>query len=426
QQDVQITKSILTAEPAKAQLTDSSKKSLVDQQYRIIGNHSAVKTCGWTKNMIRGKGGCYKLKFYGIMSSQCMQMTTSISCANRCTFCWRDYKAPVSTEWKWAVDEPDMIYEESVKAHHNLLAGFGGSPTRNDVVFRSSKEIRHVALSLTGEPIMYPKINGLIDRFNKEGISTFLVTRAQYPEAIRDLNPVTQLYISLDAPNPELFKEIDVPLFKDYWERFNQGLEYLAGKKQRTTVRLTLIKGMNMSQFEEYAKMITKGSPDFIEAKAYMHVGASQKRLSIESMPMHEEVVAFTKELAAHLPSYEIVSEHIPSRVVMLAKKKFRIGGIWHTWIDFPKYAELVNSGKDFTSMDYLKKTPPSLVGLSGRKTPMNGIKQDRMGMSSEEQLGMLARLNGTDGNGQNKGNGLTPNGKHIAVDERTKEMEFW
>ena len=75
------------------------------------------------------------------MSNQCMQMTTSISCANRCTFCWRDYKAPVSTGWKWAVDDPTMIFEESVKAHHKLLVGFGGSSTKNNVVFEKSKEL---------------------------------------------------------------------------------------------------------------------------------------------------------------------------------------------------------------------------------------------------------------------------------------------
>ncbi|HIH48032.1 TPA: hypothetical protein HA296_00340 [Candidatus Woesearchaeota archaeon] len=89
-----------------------------------------------------------------------------------------------------------------------------------------------------------------------------------------------------------------------------------------------------------------------------MHVGASQKRLSIESMPMHEEVVGFSRELAGHLPGYEIVSEHVPSRVVMLAKKKFKIDGIWHTWIDFPRYQELALAGKEFLTEDYLKQTP--------------------------------------------------------------------
>ena len=51
-------------------LTEKAKQELEKQQYRVVGDHSAVKICGWTKNMIRGEGGCYKLKFYGIMSNQ--------------------------------------------------------------------------------------------------------------------------------------------------------------------------------------------------------------------------------------------------------------------------------------------------------------------------------------------------------------------
>ncbi|MBI2125389.1 4-demethylwyosine synthase TYW1, partial [Candidatus Woesearchaeota archaeon] len=178
-------------------LTPEAKAELEKQQYRIVGSHSAVKTCGWTKNMINGEGGCYKLKFYGIMSNQCMQMTTSISCANRCTFCWRGYKAPVSKEWKWGVDDPNMILEESKKAHQKLLIGFKGSPVANKTAYEKSNQIRHVALSLTGEPITYPRMNELIDGFHKDNVSTFLVTNSQYPEQIKNLKPITQLYCSV-------------------------------------------------------------------------------------------------------------------------------------------------------------------------------------------------------------------------------------
>src|SRR3989339_1153458 len=129
------------------QLSEEAKKELEKQQYRVIGKHSAVKVCGWTKKMIKDEGGCYKLKFYGIMSSQCMQMTTSISCANRCSFCWRDYKAPVSKEWAWAVDEPDFIIENSIAAHMKLLTGFGGNPKTSRYMWDQSKKVGHVALS---------------------------------------------------------------------------------------------------------------------------------------------------------------------------------------------------------------------------------------------------------------------------------------
>ena len=44
---------------------------------------------------------------------------------------------------------------------------------------------QHCALSLVGEPIMYPEINALVKLLHERGISTFLVTNAQFPEAIR-------------------------------------------------------------------------------------------------------------------------------------------------------------------------------------------------------------------------------------------------
>ncbi len=385
-------------------LTPETKAELEKQQYRIIGSHSAVKTCGWTRNMINGEGGCYKLKFYGIMSNQCLQMTTSISCANRCTFCWRGYKAPVSKEWGWDVDDPTMILEESKKAHHKLLVGFGGSDKANKASYEKSKSVRHVALSLTGEPITYPRINELIEQFHAQQISTFLVTNSQYPEQIRDLKPITQLYCSVDAPTKEMLKEVDKPLFPNYWERMLQSLDYLALKKQRTCIRLTMIKDVNMIFPERYAELVLRGSPDFIEVKAYMHVGPSQQRLSKENMPLHEEVVVFSKELAKHLPDYRIVSEHIPSRVVMFAKKKYKVNDRWYTWIDFPQfhrlYDEFTKTGKEFSSDDYRLPTPQ--VGLSGKGTLDNmpeDVKKRYLKAHPEA---------------------------HIFVDEKTQELSFY
>lgn len=384
-------------------LTKEAKTELEKQQYRIVGTHSAVKTCGWTRNMINGKGGCYKLKFYGIMSNQCMQMTTSISCANRCTFCWRGYKAPVSKEWKWEVDDPKLVFEDSKKAHHKLLVGFKGSPVANKTAYENSTKIKHAALSLTGEPITYPKINELIDKFHQDGVSTFLVTNAQYTEQIKELKPITQLYLSIDAPTKELLKEIDKPLFPDYWERMNKSLEYLSGKKQRTCIRLTMIKDVNMVHPEKYAELIMKGDADFIEVKAYMFLGPSMQRLSKKNMPIHEEVVFFSRELETHLPGYEIVSEHIPSRVVMLAKKSYKKDGIWNTWIDFPKFHQLYEEfiqGKEFSSEEYSTKTPQT--GLSGKGTLNNMPEHVKERYLKENP------------------------DAHIFVDEKTEELEFY
>lgn len=52
---------------------------------------------------------------------------------------------------------------------------------------------KHCALSLVGEPIMYPEINTLVDELHRRRISTFLVTNAQFPEKIKMLKPVTQV-----------------------------------------------------------------------------------------------------------------------------------------------------------------------------------------------------------------------------------------
>lgn len=316
------------------QLNNETKLTLEKQGYRTVGSHSAVKTCGWTKNTLRGKGGCYKLKFYGIKSHKCMQMSTSISCANRCSFCWRDYKSPVSKDWEWPVDEPNDILEGSLKAHHDLLVGFKGRDKTPRKLYEQSQKVEHVALSLTGEPIMYPKINELVKQFHDEKISTFLVTNAQYPDSIRNLVPITQLYISLDAPNKELLKEVDVPLFRDFWERLNESLEVMSKRNDRTCIRMTCIKDLNMVEPENYAKLIQKADPDFIEIKGYMWVGASQERLKFENMPKFEEVKEFGLEVLEHLPDYEYANDHFPSNVILLAKKTFQK----QTWIDYPKF----------------------------------------------------------------------------------------
>ena len=50
---------------------------------------------------------------------------------------------------------------------------------------REGMSVQHCALSLVGEPIMYPQINTLIDLLHNKDISTFLVTNAQFPQAIR-------------------------------------------------------------------------------------------------------------------------------------------------------------------------------------------------------------------------------------------------
>ena len=61
---------------------------------------------------------------------------------------------------------------------------------------------------------MYPEINRFLKMLHERRISSFLVTNAQFPEAIRSLEPCTQLYVSVDASTKDSLKKIDRPLFK--------------------------------------------------------------------------------------------------------------------------------------------------------------------------------------------------------------------
>lgn len=68
----------------KEMVTDQLRANLTKQGYKIIGSHSGVKLCRWTKAQLRGRGGCYKHSFYGIESHRCMETTPSLACANKC------------------------------------------------------------------------------------------------------------------------------------------------------------------------------------------------------------------------------------------------------------------------------------------------------------------------------------------------------
>ena len=131
----------------------------------------------------------------------------------------------------------------------------------------------------------------------------------------------TQLYVSLDAPNEKLYKKIDRPVTGS-WKKLQETLELLQSlkKKTRTVIRITAIKGLNMKNEKEYARLIEKANPLFVEVKAYMAVGFSRKRLGLKFMPSHEEVKEFSKKISEH-SSYKLVDEKENSRVVLLMEE---------------------------------------------------------------------------------------------------------
>ncbi|CAF2824018.1 unnamed protein product [Rotaria sp. Silwood2] len=354
-----------TKGPPKEMITPLIRKSLEKQGYKLIGTHSGVKLCRWTKSMLRGRGGCYKHTFYGIESHRCMETTPSLACANKCVFCWRHHTNPVGTSWQWKTDDAQTVCQGAIENHYKMINTFKGVPGVLPSRLAEGMKIRHCALSLVGEPIMYPHINELIDLLHSKQISSFLVTNAQFPHEIRSLEPVTQLYVSVDAATKESLKKIDRPLFRDFWERFLDSLRALKDKGQRTVYRLTLVKGYNTEEIEQYAKLVELGDPDFIEVKGVTYCGdSSASHLTMANVPWHEEVVTFVQLLCDRLPQYDLACEHEHSNCILLAHNKFRVDGKWHTWIDYERFHELVTRHKatsgveTFTSLDYMAVTP--------------------------------------------------------------------
>ncbi|XP_060029538.1 S-adenosyl-L-methionine-dependent tRNA 4-demethylwyosine synthase TYW1 isoform X2 [Erinaceus europaeus] len=333
----------------RAMITPALRDALTKQGYQLIGSHSGVKLCRWTKSMLRGRGGCYKHTFYGIESHRCMETTPSLACANKCVFCWRHHTNPVGTEWRWKMDHPEMILKEAIENHQNMIKQFKGVPGVKEERFKEGMTVKHCALSLVGEPIMYPEINQFLKLLHECKISSFLVTNAQFPVEIRNLKPVTQLYVSVDASTKESLKKIDRPLFKDFWQRFLDSLKALV-------------------------------------AKGVTYCGeSSASSLTMANVPWHEEVVRFVRELVDLISGYEIACEHEHSNCLLIAHKKFKIDGEWWTWIDYDRFQDLIqeyeHSGgsKTFSTKDYMAKTPHwALFGASERGFDPKDIRHQR------------------------------------------------
>ncbi|KXA91460.1 tRNA-modifying enzyme [candidate division MSBL1 archaeon SCGC-AAA259A05] len=292
--------------------------------YRLVGKnkHSAVKICRWTKKSLLEEGICYKQKFYedihGIKSHRCLQMTPSLPfCDNKCVFCWRDVNLN-SPYWEGPADDPSEILDEAIEAQRSLLSGFKGNPEANKEKWDEAQNPGLAAISLDGEPTLYPKLDGLIEECYRRDIVPFLVTNGLHPDRLEEIREPAQLYISTVAPDGKTYKKICRPLVSRAWEKLNQSLEVMQSFDCTKVLRLTMVKGWNMKDPSGYGELIKKVEPDFVEPKGYMFVGHSRKRLKMENMPTHEEIKNFGRALERET-GYTITDESEPSRVVLLS-----------------------------------------------------------------------------------------------------------
>ena len=299
------------------------ERILRKQGYAIVGKHSAVKICHWLRESLLRNRPCYKQTFYGIKSHRCLQMTPTLNnCTQNCLFCWRFQG--FSEVYLKEVDEPEFIVEESIRAQRKFIVGYKGDPRVSREKWEEAMEPKHVAISLTGEPTLYPRLGELIEEYHKRGFTTFLVTNGTMPEVLESLDPLpTQLYVTVAAPNEETYKKLLAPLIRNGWKRLLRTLEILPSLDTRKVIRHTLVKGWNMEQVEEYAKLDTMAEPDFIEPKGYVFVGYSRERLSIDNMPSHDDIREFSRKLS-EMTGYRYEDEREDSRVVLLMREGAR------------------------------------------------------------------------------------------------------
>jgi len=294
------------------QTENQAIQTLTKQGYHLVGG-AAVKPCLWLRRAMRGGDQCYKNHFYGISSHRCVQMTPTLECNHHCLHCWRPIDDPVPAT---APQEPVALLDGILQGQQKFLSGYGGAKTTDPARLAEAREPKHVALSLMGEPTLYPYLKELLELIKRRGMTSFVVSNATNPDVLTELQP-TQLYLSLNAPDEELYRRVCRPTAA-LWQRIMESLEIIKQHRGRSVIRLTMVRGLNMERPEDYARLIAKAEPDFVEVKSYMHLGRSRDRLTREAMPQHSEILEFARTLGESL-GYDLEADVPLSRVALLS-----------------------------------------------------------------------------------------------------------
>jgi tRNA wybutosine-synthesizing protein 1 len=297
-----------------------------------VSDHSTVELCHWTKKSFRNGGDCYKHKFYGISTHRCMEFSPAgMFCENRCVYCWRPMEFFSAMKMQpEKVAPPEVIVSNLIKERERLIMGHYGDIQSDKKKIDESLLPSHYAISLSGEPTMYPQLPQLIKYLKQLPAtkSVFLVTNGQEPEMLERLQDEdalpTQLYLSTNAPNEEVFQLVNRPKYKDAWKRWNTSLEMLSDMDTRTVLRVTLIRGYNDNDqlIPEYSRIFNHGNVHFIEIKSYMHIGRSTNRLERSDMLDMSEVRSFASALTRQGMTYSVMDESEISRIVVLQNQK--------------------------------------------------------------------------------------------------------
>ncbi len=318
---------VIDSEEELIQIKPKIVQQLTKAKYGV-SDHSTVGLCHWTKKSFKNDGDCYKHKFYGISTHRCMEFSPAgMYCENRCVYCWRPMEFYDSMSMaSEKVAEPEQIISKLMAERRKLIMGFYGDSRNEKEKLDGSLLPAHYAISLSGEPTMYPKLPDLIKYLKElpETKSIFLVTNGQEPDMLQKLKDEdalpTQLYLSTNAADIDSFLKINRPRYDDSWKRWNRSLKMLAELDTRTVLRITLIRNYNDREemIPAFAAMLKDSSPNFVEIKSYMHIGRSTNRLEHENMLDMDEIRHFASELAKQSRIFSVMDESYISRIVVL------------------------------------------------------------------------------------------------------------
>lgn len=202
-----------------------------------------------------------------------------------------------------------------------------------EAAMASAREPSHAAISLAGEPTLYPRIAGLVAEFRRRAFTTFIVTNGTAPDALATMDPVpTQVYLTLPPPDEITYKKIHRPCVPRAYEKITRSLDTLQSLGCRTCLRITMVKGLNdVDDVEGYVRMVRRANPNFLEVKGFsvearalllkkrLGLGGTGEKIgeSAPHAPTFDEVLDYATRLS-NAAGWPIVERSRPSRDVLL------------------------------------------------------------------------------------------------------------
>ncbi|MBN2153050.1 MAG: radical SAM protein [Candidatus Lokiarchaeota archaeon] len=210
--------------------------------------------------------------------------------------------------------------------------------TRGEIssAFASAHEPSHAAISLAGEPTLYPHIGGLVGEFKRRGFTTFIVSNGTTPAVLERMNPLpTQLYITLPPPDEKAYTRIHRPAIRGGYQAITDTLRLLPSLTCRTCLRITHVKGLNDGTGNEHVtglvRLVKLANPNFLEVKGFavearamllkkrLGLGGDGTTISESSgfAPTFDDVLGFARMLS-DAGGFPIVETSKPSRDVLM------------------------------------------------------------------------------------------------------------